>query len=82
MSKVIASAAEKQASPTLFDLAPVNNKRVRLDFSAPKLSAFGGLAAIREHERSGGIIDRIVSCKSRPSKRPACADGGTRTPTP
>ena len=52
MSKVIASAAEKQASPTLFDLAPVNNKRVRLDFSAPKLSAFGGLAAIREHERS------------------------------
>ena len=62
MSKVIASAAEKQASPTLFDLAPVNNKRVRLDFCAPKLSAFGGLAAIREHEHSGGIIDRIVTC--------------------
>ena len=45
-----------------FDLAPVNNKRVQLDFSAPKLSAFGGLAAIREYEQPGGIIDRIVSC--------------------
>ena len=62
MSKFIASAAEKQESATLFDLAPVNNKRVQLDFSAPKLSAFGGLAAIREYEQPGGIIDRIVSC--------------------
>lgn len=62
MSKVIASAAEKQASSSLFDLAPVGNKKVQLAFSAPKLSAFGGLAAIREYEKPGGIIDRIVSC--------------------
>lgn len=33
-----------------------------LDFSSPKLSAFGGLATIREYERPGSIIDRIVSC--------------------
>lgn len=62
MSKVIVSAAEKQVSPSLFELEPVGNKKVQLDFSAPKLSAFGGLAAIREYEQPGSIIDRIVSC--------------------
>lgn len=55
-------AQKKQESATLFDLEPVGNKKVQLDFSAPKLSAFGGPAAIREYERPGGIIDRIVSC--------------------
>ena len=48
MSKVIASVAEKQESASLFNFAPIKDKRVQLDFSAPKLSAFGGLAAIRE----------------------------------
>lgn len=62
MSKFISSSAEKQESATLFDLEPIKNKRVQLDFSAPKLSAFGGLEAIREYERPGSIIDRIVSC--------------------
>lgn len=33
-----------------------------MDFSSPRLSDFGGLAAIREYERPGNIIDRIVSC--------------------
>ena len=51
MSEVIASAAKKQESSTLFELAPIKDKRVQMDFSAPKLSAFGGLAAIREYER-------------------------------
>ena len=62
MSKVIASTAEKQENATLFELAPIKNKQVWLDFSAPKLSAFGGLAAIREYEQPDSIIDKIVSC--------------------
>ena len=70
MSKVIASAAEKQTSSSLFELEPVGNKKVQLDFSAPKLSAFGGLAAIREHteatQRSTGRYTRPKSRKWMP----------------
>lgn len=62
MSKVITSVTKSQAFPSLFELEPVGNKKVQLDFSAPRLSAFGGLAAIREYEQPGSIIDRIVSC--------------------
>ena len=57
MSKDIVFSAEKQGSSSLFELEPIRNKKVHLDFSAPKLSAFGGLAAIREYEQPGSIID-------------------------
>lgn len=63
MSKDSHSAADCQTSPTLFELEPVEGKKVIVDFTAPDLSSVGGLALVREYEKAScHILDRIESC--------------------
>ena len=55
---------EIQTENHLFELTPINNKDVMVDFSAPSLSSLGGLSLVNEYisHRHENIIDRIVSC--------------------
>ena len=46
----------------LFDLQPIENKRVEVSFTASEISSDGGLLLIKDIENQTGIIRAIVSC--------------------
>ncbi len=46
----------------LFDLQPIENKRVEVSFTASEISSDGGLLLIKDIERQTGIIKALVSC--------------------
>jgi hypothetical protein len=46
----------------LFDLQPIDNKRVEVSFTATHISSDGGLLLVKEIERQIGIIKAVVSC--------------------
>ena len=71
MSKITSSFADYQTFPMLFELEPVAGKKVTVDFTAPELSSLGGLALVREYEKSSScIIERIESCIKDPRREP------------
>ena len=46
----------------LFDLQPIENKRVEVSFTASEISSDGGLLLVKETEEQVGIIKALVSC--------------------
>lgn len=46
----------------LFDLQPIENKRVEVSFTAQEISSDGGLLLIKDMEAQIGIIKALVSC--------------------
>ena len=46
----------------LFDLQPIDNKRVELSFTASEISSDGGLLMVKDIEGRIGIIKSLVSC--------------------
>lgn len=46
----------------LFDLQPIENKRIEVSFTAQEVSSDGGLLLVRDIENQIGIIKAIVSC--------------------
>lgn len=48
--------------PKLFDLEPIENKRVEVSFTAPGISSDGGLLLVKDIESRTGIIKALVSC--------------------
>jgi hypothetical protein len=46
----------------LFDIEPIDNKRVEVGFTASEISSDGGLLLIKNIERQSGIIKALVSC--------------------
>ena len=46
----------------LFDLPPIENKRVEASFTASEISSDGGLLLVRNIEDQTGIIKALVSC--------------------
>ena len=46
----------------LFDLQPIDNKRVELSFTASEISSDGGLLMVKDIEVRIGIIKSLVSC--------------------
>ncbi|MEI8226475.1 MAG: IS1380 family transposase [Bacteroidota bacterium] len=46
----------------LFDLQPIDNKRVEVSFTASDISSDGGLLLVKEIESQIGIIKSVVSC--------------------
>lgn len=46
----------------LFDLQPIDNKRVEVSFTASDISSDGGLLLVKEIESQIGIIKAVVSC--------------------
>jgi hypothetical protein len=47
---------------SLFDLPPIDNKRVEISFTGHDISSDGGLLLVKEVERQIGIIKSITSC--------------------
>ena len=48
--------------PKLFDLEPIENKRVEASFTAPGISSDGGVLLIKDIERRPGIGKAPVYC--------------------
>jgi len=46
----------------LFDLPPIDNKRVEISFTGTDISSDGGLLFVKEVERQTGLIKTITSC--------------------
>jgi hypothetical protein len=50
------------SQPKLFDLQPIDNKRVEVGFTAQEISSDGGLLLIKDVEQRIGIIKAITAC--------------------
>ena len=46
----------------LFDLQPIENKRVEVGFTASHISSDGGLLLVKDIEKQTGIIKALVNC--------------------
>ena len=46
----------------LFDLQPIENKRVEVGFTASHISSDGGLLLVKDIENQTGIIRALVNC--------------------
>ena len=46
----------------LFDLQPIENKRIEVSFTASEISSDGGLLLVKNIEHQTGIIKSLVSC--------------------
>jgi hypothetical protein len=46
----------------LFDLQPIENKRIEVSFAASEISSDGGLLLVKDIEHQTGIIKALVSC--------------------
>ena len=46
----------------LFDLQPIENKRVEVGFTASYISSDGGLLLVKDIETQTGIIRALVNC--------------------
>jgi hypothetical protein len=61
--KVLTAQKDGSINPRkLFDLQPIDNKRVEASFTASEISSDGGLLLFRDMEQQIGIIKAIVSC--------------------
>lgn len=54
--------AEDFLTPTLFNLAEFNHKKVEVRFNVEQISTDGGLLLLNEVDNQIGLIDRLSAC--------------------
>ena len=59
---LINQPSESICQSRLFDLQPIDNKRVEVSFTASDISSDGGLLLVKQIESEIGIIKAVVSC--------------------